>query len=216
MVPMSPKLSTPPASNKTAAQQAIEALSRQYIADELQRRIVDASPKSRTASELRRKENEAARQEKVEAFIAAAQGGADDEALAKDFAVSLWTIRKWRKERDVPAPPKTKPDPKHGTLARYRRLKCRCAACLDAHLGESRKRRAMNYAFTQRHGLPLSVQHGSHAYSYWGCRCEICSSANSEAAHRNLKLRANRASAPPLTDNQINSLQHALDRRINS
>jgi hypothetical protein len=63
---------------------------------------------------------------------------------------------------------------KHGTPSAYNKG-CHCDECRKQH----RKRQAViraRLAARPRDEVP----HGMHGYRNWGCRCEVCTTANSE------------------------------------
>lgn len=60
---------------------------------------------------------------------------------------------------------------KHGTSSGYKHHKCRCDECRKAFMAE-RKRR--------RDNPPKNFKHGRGAYVAYGCRCEICVTAQRE------------------------------------
>lgn len=73
----------------------------------------------------------------------------------------------------------TEPNPNlvHGRRSTYVNHKCHCPPCREANTAGIRRRRQERYAETQASGLPPGIEHGESAYSNWGCRCDICSSA---------------------------------------
>lgn len=49
-------------------------------------------------------------------------------------------------------------------------------------MSRASERRAERRAYVKEHGLPPGVEHGASAYSNWGCKCDICTRANADAA----------------------------------
>lgn len=64
-------------------------------------------------------------------------------------------------------------EPRHGTMQRYSKLKCRCAECRTAWSLYMKRNRAERFAWRQlsRHGDPNTYN--------MGCRCDECRKARS-------------------------------------
>lgn len=78
------------------------------------------------------------------------------------------------------------PTVEHGRSA-YNNWGCRCPICCAAQAEANRSsyrsavaRYPERKAYVAEHGLPPTVEHGASAYSYWGCRCEVCRNAGTE------------------------------------
>lgn len=82
-------------------------------------------------------------------------------------------------------------DPRHGTVNGYVNLKCRCQPCRDAWAAKCRdlkmRRRSEVVLGRKIRTGPLVGEpvHGkASTYGNWGCRCDECQAAWTEAQHR--------------------------------
>lgn len=84
-------------------------------------------------------------------------------------------------------------EPWHGTAGGYTNHHCRCNDCREAWRAVNARRRAKRYAEVRHHGLPSTVPHGFSAYCNWGCRCDVCTTANSEYCKRRAEAEGQHA-----------------------
>lgn len=65
----------------------------------------------------------------------------------------------------------------HGTRGGYSNHRCRCTECREAH-------RVAMAAWKAQAVHREPYRHDAAAYRNWGCRCEICTAANSAASRK--------------------------------
>lgn len=100
-------------------------------------------------------------------------------------------MRNWHAERRKAQPPKPpRPEPDHGTTARYRRG-CRCDGCHAAFL-EDQKAKRHRARDKKLATLAESHPHGGAVLFRAGCRCDACRTGSAERrTTRNQRLREN-------------------------
>jgi hypothetical protein len=91
-------------------------------------------------------------------------------------------LNQLRRVETFAATGKIPPKARHGTRGVYVDYGCRCDECRVAHLDYCRKRGAERRAIVATCGLPQGVKHGYSAYQNWGCRCRICTDANTASS----------------------------------